>query len=431
MVWFYGGAFQVGSSAESSYGSRRLMGYDVITVTVNFRTGALGFLSTADDVIPGNQALWDQVLSLRWVQDNIAAFGGDPDSVTIFGQSSGAMSVSSLFLSPQTQGLFHAVITESGSQILPFTYQPNPLPFAKALALHLNCSTSNTSLMLQCLQGVSVDTLYDAQAEFDQGPTASPLYYIPVVDGQVEDGLLPDQPINLIRNEQYNMVPYLSGLTENEGLPFYVGIVLSGVHFDREFINNNLSQLVMNFTYLTGDELTQVTALIYEYYFSDIDLDNETAVGDGVSAVISDMVFNTGHYQMMTLLHKGDGYPAVYSYLFSYHGEYMNFPKSGETSHGDEVLYIFDEGGIILDAQDNVTSERLLTFWTTFAKTGNPNPSSSDVISVTWDAVTSSDSIPYMNLGSELSMEENFRNDRMQFWQDNILPIVFANLPNF
>jgi len=430
MVWFYGGAFQTGYANESSFGSGKLMGYDVITVTVNFRSGALGFLSTADDVIPGNQALWDQVQSLRWIQENIAAFGGDPDSVTIFGQSSGAMSVSSLFVSPQTKGLFHAVIAESGSQILPFTYQPNPLPFAKTLAAHLNCSTDNTSLMLPCLQSVSVETLYDAQGEFDAVPIASPLYFIPVLDPQVADGLLPDEPMNLIKNEQYNMVPYMSGLTQNEGLGFALGIMLSGVHFDRDFVNNSLSQLVMNFTFLTGDKLEQVTSLVYDEYFSDIDFDNTTAIGEGVSAVISDTIFNTGHFQMMTLLPKGDDYPSVYSYLFSYHGEYMGLPRFGDTIHGDELVYIFDvaaDNGGILDAQDNITSERILTFWTTFAKTGNPNPTSSDVISVTWDAVTSSDSVPYINLDSELTMEENFRSDRMEFWQNYILPIVFSN----
>jgi len=430
MVWIYGGGFMEGDSYESMYGSGKLMGYDVITVTLNYRVGAFGFLSTADDVIPGNYGLRDQLLALQWVQDNIAAFGGDPDRVTVFGQSAGSWSTSSLLLSPQASGLFHAAISESGSQILPWTCLPDPVPYAQTLAGLVNCPEDNSTLMLSCLQTKTSEEIFEAQAQIPNVYVDGEFYFLPVVDGQLTDAVFPQPPLDLIRNGLYNKVPYINGVNEKEGAIFYATNVVEGTVYDQSYINNNLSQLVTQYTLLTGDELTQVTSLVYEEYFSQIDLDNNTAIGEGVQEFISDSLMNVGHFLLVSLLPKGDGNPPIYSYVFTYAGEYMDIPHTGKPSHGDELVYIFDiagDNGGILNAQDNVTSERILTLWTTFAKTGNPNPTSGDVIEVTWEAVTSSDSIPYINIGSELSMEEGFRDDRMQFWNSSIVPVVLPS----
>jgi carboxylesterase type B len=424
MVWIYGGGFQGGSSNETLYGSGKLMGYDVISVTFNYRVGSLGFLSTGDDVIPGNYGLWDQILALQWVQENIAAFGGDPDRVTIYGQSAGGFSTSSLFLSPQANGLFQAVIAESGAMLLQWTYQPKPLQYAQLLAESTNCPSDNSSLMLSCLQNKTVEELYTAQLQFDYAPDMEPFLFGPVLDRAVSDGILPDTPMNLISNELYNKVPFLSGTTEEEGVAFYQLTLAEGVIMDANFLVTNLGKLIQNYTYLHGDELAQVNQLVYDEYFLYIDKLNNTAIGEGVSQFISDALFNVNLVQMVNLLPKGEGYPALYTYVFSYMGEYSNDVLYGVSTHADEIPYIFGDG--ILNAQDNVTSERILTLWTTFAKTGNPNTNSSDVVSVTWEAVTSSDSIPYLNIDTELSMQEDFRQDRMQFWNDEVLPIVFA-----
>jgi len=418
MVWIYGGGFQIGSSNETLYGSGKLMGYDVISVTLNYRLGSLGFISTGDDVIPGNYGLWDQILALQWVQENIAAFGGDPDRVTIYGESAGGWSTSTLFLSPQANGLFHAVIAESGTMLLQWTYQPKPLQYAQSLAESVNCSSDNSSLMLSCLQNKTVEELYTAQLEFDYAPDNFAFIFIPVLDSEVGDGVLPDTPMNLINNQLYNKVPYLSGLTEEEGVLFYQTILSEGIFIDANYLVSDLGKLIQNYTFLHGDELAQVNQLVYDEYFLTIDKLNNTAIGEGVSQFISDVSFNVPNYQMLTLLPKGEGYPEVYTYVFSYLGEYTVDALYGVTTHSDELHYIFDVASYnngILDEQDNITSQRILTLWTTFAKTGNPNPTSGDVISVTWEPVNSSDSIPYLNIDTELSMQQDFRADRMQF----------------
>lgn len=114
MIWFHGGGWQCGSGTKEFYGPDYLLEYDVVYVSGNFRVGPLGFLSTGTDDCPGNNGLKDQILILQWVQENIRHFGGDPNSVTVFGESAGGATGTYLMMSPLSKGLFHRVISESG-----------------------------------------------------------------------------------------------------------------------------------------------------------------------------------------------------------------------------------------------------------------------------------------------------------------------------
>jgi len=423
MFWIFGGGLQIGNSYESTYGSGKLMGYDVISVTVNYRLGVFGFISMGDDVIPGNYGFWDQIAALQWVQDNIAAFGGDPGRVTIYGESAGALSTTTLMVSPQATGLFSRVIGESGTVLYPWGYASNTLPYSQTFSAILDCPTDNSTLMLSCLQTKTEEEVQAAYMEVAYSPALLPVYFAMVVDGP--GGVLPDQVLNLIRSGQYNKVPFLNGLNNNEGGLFISQYVALGYDFDRNFVMNNLSDIVFDWTLLSGDELTQVTSMVYDEYFSDIDLDNSTAIEIGFTHFTSDCAFDVAQREVMTSLVVQDDQPGVYSYLFTYLGEFDAVP--GTTVHTDELPYIFDIAAYnngILNAQDNVTSERILTLWTTFSKTGNPNPTSGDVISTTWEAVTSSDTVPYLQIDTELSMGRDFQSQRVQYWNNTIVPYV-------
>ena len=140
MVFIHGGGYLCGDGGAAFYGAELFMDYDVVLVTINYRLGPFGFLSMGDEVIPGNQGLWDQRLALEWVRDNIAVFGGDPNKVelgtdwicichfletltyqvTLFGESAGAMSVMHHVLSQQSTGLFHGAVMQSG--VLPNSF---------------------------------------------------------------------------------------------------------------------------------------------------------------------------------------------------------------------------------------------------------------------------------------------------------------------
>lgn len=104
MVWIYGGGFEGGDSTYDNYGPDFLLEKNVIVVSLNYRLGFLGFLSTGDNVVPGNNGLKDQVLALKWVKDNIDRFCGDPNQITLAGQSAGSASVAYHIQSPQSQG---------------------------------------------------------------------------------------------------------------------------------------------------------------------------------------------------------------------------------------------------------------------------------------------------------------------------------------
>jgi len=200
-----------------------------------------------------------------------------------------------------------------------------------------------------------------------------------------------------------------------------------GITYDSDFINNNLSQLVTNVTFLTGDVLSNVTSFVYDLYFSQIDLTDNTAIAGGVADFMSDALFLVMHNNILTLLY-GEGFPPLYSYVFTYVGEYIGVPNSGTPTHGDEMVYLFDmaaDNGGVLNAADSVTSQRMLTLWTNFAKTGNPNPANdSSLITVTWDPVNSTESVVYLNISSELNMQRDFVSDRVDYWNTVILPYI-------
>ena len=163
IVWIHGGGFTQGSGDPSMYGPDRFMDYDVIVVNINYRLGPFGFLSSGTDKIPGNQGIWDQIQALKWVQKNIAVFGGDPNQVTIMGESAGSMSVMSLYVSKESKGLFQKAIAQSGTTNGAFTTSYlHPKCALEKMAKNTNCGTDD----LECLQNASTEDIGKIQVEW-------------------------------------------------------------------------------------------------------------------------------------------------------------------------------------------------------------------------------------------------------------------------
>lgn len=152
IFWIHGGGFQYGTS--STYGAKFLIDRDLILVTINYRVGPFGFLSTGDDIVPGNMGLKDQTLALRWVSENIRYFGGDPDRITLTGVSGGGASVHYHYLSPMSAGLFRNGISFSGTALSRWAYTSDTSNTTKILAEALNCPTDNSLGTIQCLKQV-------------------------------------------------------------------------------------------------------------------------------------------------------------------------------------------------------------------------------------------------------------------------------------
>src|SRR5947209_4624122 len=197
LVWIHGGGFIGGSGAMNLYAGARLAARgDVVVVTVNYRLGILGFLAHPDLAdsdaadgaagATGNWGLLDQVAALRWVRDNIAGFGGDPDKVTVFGESAGGMSVSDLLAMPSTEGLFRRAIVQSGP--------PNAVSMEKAEGITAKLLAELGVTSVAALRELPQQTLLDAQAKLVAERRSEGLPLLPVVD-EVTIPLAPQRAI--------------------------------------------------------------------------------------------------------------------------------------------------------------------------------------------------------------------------------------------
>ena len=211
LVWLHGGAFLRGSGASTLYhGFRLATRGDVVLVTINYRLGVLGFLAHPELADPdaggaiGNWGLLDQVAALRWVRDNIAAFGGDPQNVTIFGQSAGGMSVAALLAVPAAQGLFHRAIVQSGP--------PRAMPAERAEEMAAKLLGELGVGAVADLRRVPVTALLKAEASLYAQRPRTPLTLTPVVDGAV----LQADPLKAIADGAAADVPLLIGTNRDE-----------------------------------------------------------------------------------------------------------------------------------------------------------------------------------------------------------------------
>lgn len=162
MFYIYGGGFYNGSNID--HPPHYLLEKDIVLVVPNYRVGALGWLSTLNENMPGNAPVSDLYVALQWVQDNIYLFGGDPQKVTIFGQSAGTAMSGALLFSPKTpEGLFHRSIQQSGSIFAPWAINRKPIEQVKRICKSLECGECKDSEeMFQCLRDVSVQSILEA-----------------------------------------------------------------------------------------------------------------------------------------------------------------------------------------------------------------------------------------------------------------------------
>lgn len=159
IAFLHGGGFELGAGDE--YQPEYLMEREVVLVTINYRLGVFGFLAVETEDIPGNAAMKDQTLALKWIQNNIHLFGGDPTKVTLAGLSAGAHAATAHMLSPMSQGLFDKVIAMSGGMAWQVKLKKNNIESARALSQKINCPTGNVNEMVQCLKEVSPVSVTD------------------------------------------------------------------------------------------------------------------------------------------------------------------------------------------------------------------------------------------------------------------------------
>ena len=339
MVWIHGGGLAQGGSALPIYDGAALARHGVVVVSFNYRLGRLGFFAlpalTAESRGEplGNYGLLDQIAALRWVRDNIAVFGGDARSVTIFGESAGGVSVDALMASPLARGLFARAISESGPALLGTVPLADAEQAGTALAARLGGARGGVGPdALAALRAISPDSILEGGEELLD----------PIVDGNV---LTEDIAVAFARGD-VAPVPYLTGTNSDEG----------------SLLRGDAPAWL---TRRMGDRLSAVRAL-YE---------RNGAVGD---AEFARQLFNDQFFaatsRLFALALARAGQPA-YVYRFRFLPAILRARNAPGVPHGGEIPFVFGFGALARFAppRDLAVLDLVQGYWTNFAKTGDPN----------------------------------------------------------
>ena len=270
IFFIHGGAFMYGGS--NVYGPEMLMNsQNMILVTINYRLGILGFLSTEDETIPGNFGMKDQVEALRWVKKNIESFNGDPDKVTIAGFSAGGASVQLHYMSPLTDGLFNNGISHSGVALNPWVMTEKASEKAYEVASFVNCTQKDHKIMLNCLRQIPAQDLVMVAKKFQ------PFLYNPfspfgvVVEPQSDTAFLTDHPLKHLQEGNFRKLPWFLSQTQDEGLypaaEFFNNKILMAIN-DRW---DEVAPAILDFNGTTTDEKKklEMSSKIRQFYLQD------------------------------------------------------------------------------------------------------------------------------------------------------------------
>lgn len=381
MVFVHGGGFVFGSGAEPVYDGTALAGHKVLLVTLNYRLGVFGFLAhpaltREGGGTSGNYGLLDQIRALRWIQANIGAFGGDSHRVTLFGESAGGTSVAMLLASPLAHGLFAQAILESPALGWRF------MTLAEAEQTGVSIGSDIAALRRAPAQSLVAGNAMIQSRAPRMAPVPLPF---PVVDGQI----LPDQPNALLTRPDGFRMPMMIGTNADEGQSF-------AAHW------NGLSpgDYAQRLSDLFGERAAQA-AMIYPAH------DPASGLRAGAD-IIGDGLF----YEGARMLGRAGASrnPRTFRYLFAQ-------PIHGvPPRHAAEIAYVFGTLGPLASAEDHALSETMMTAWTRFATSGDPNGVGASTSSTRWPRAGGPGD-PYLELGPAVAAHAGFRTVQLDFMQ--------------
>ncbi|XP_066291000.1 pyrethroid hydrolase Ces2e-like [Branchiostoma lanceolatum] len=419
MLWIHGGGFTGGSS--NPYRGEALSAHqNVVVVTINYRLGVLGFLLTPVENVKGNFGLLDQVRALEWVRDNIANFGGDPNKVTIFGESAGGISVSLLVLSPLTDGLFLRAISESGVATTVPTVPSNDAMFSitSSFGHSMNCTGDVDATMIECIRSKSVESLLAAQH---------------LVSPVVDQHFLPEAPMTLLQTGRFSKVDYLLG-TNNDEMGFTLTWQLfpdlsNGMTEEELFLGT--SDMVDTATLYSpkADKPGLINAILEEYRDPEMP-DDPIAARQQYLQSGNDYYFTA---PTVLVANVQSAQPVnVYQYQFQHRPSVFWFkPSYVQADHADEVLFVFGAplvlgSGLFTEEERNLSLD-MMAYWANFARTGDPSNSDGapTVRSlVPWPRYTA-DSPAYLRLRPEPAVGTALKAEKVKFWNE-VVPRFLA-----
>ena len=385
MVWIHGGALTRGSGATRTYDGTNLAKKGVVLVTVNYRLGPLGYLAhselTAESAqhSSGNYGVLDQVAALKWVQKNIAAFGGDANRVTIFGESAGSWSVNALVATPLAKGLFHRAIGESGGTFNRMT------PLAEAEKTGAAFFKAAGADSLKAMRAVSAEKIITL---FNDDPEGRKFRTQPNVDGWV----LPDEIRNIFAKGKQNDVPVLVGSNANEMTTLTAPAMVPKTLADyRKRVEAQYGELIKEFdaAYPAKSEADIAAAYLGSLRDSTFTLPMRT-------------------WARMT----GTGRSKAYLYFFSHVPPNPNSKYLG-AYHAGEIAYVFNNlnrENKALTETDFKLAELMSNYWVNFATTGDPNGKGLPK----WTPYDQS-AEPYLDFGDAIQLRNHLLKEQLDF----------------
>ncbi|XP_073973312.1 juvenile hormone esterase-like [Rhodnius prolixus] len=412
LVYFHGGPFYSGSG-EVDKSPEYVLDYDLVVVMPNFRLGVLVFLTMEDDIMPGNIALKDQVMALVWIQNNIANFGGDPNQVTLLGDTAGAASVSYHMYSPMSRGLFHRAISQSGTALSPWANVPLGIARRRAIKMAqlFHCPTESSQLILDCL---GTKNAYELTESYFLIFRIDPfIIFNGIFDINAANPFLPFNP----HDAEPAPIPWIAGITSLEGLirtAVFVREPETLIVYDRNF--DQIAPVSL-FYDNTAPNPEEVTKEIREYYFDGQPI--TMSLFQNLTDLYSDRMLIWPVIE--TLQKHSDPH---YLYYFDYLGEYsyQEIFAGRRVLQGsadiDDTIYIWNIKnpfvvGVPTSTQDLYISNLLVKLFYNFASSGEPTSSGIDFNWPQWDCKQQN----FINIANNgVTLDSSLLQNRMQFW---------------
>ncbi|XP_028635132.1 pyrethroid hydrolase Ces2a-like [Grammomys surdaster] len=396
MVWIHGGALVLGWASIVD-GSTLAATEEIVVVSIQYRLGILGFFSTGDQHARGNWGYLDQVTALRWVQRNIAYFGGNRDRVTIIGASAGGTSVSSHVVSPMSKGLFHGAIMQSGVALLPDLISDTSEGVYKTVANLSGCEVPDSETLIHCLRTKNKQEILAINQVFKMIPG--------VVDGK----FFPKHPQELLASKEFQPVPSIIGMTTDEcgwGM-----LKLMDLDHIIEKITRETLPAVLKSTAAKMMLPLECSDLLMEEYMGNTE-DPEILQAQ-FREMLGDFMFVIPALQVA---HFQRSHAPVYFYEFQHLPSFMKHarPPHVKADHGDDIMLVF--GSYLCGINFDLTNEEellkrwMIKYWTNFARNGNPNSEGLPY----WPVMDHDEQ--YLQLNTQPTVGRALKARRLQFW---------------
>lgn len=370
MVWVKGREFDKDLEDEL-LSFKNLVEKDVIVVSLNYRESILGFLCLGTETAPGNAGLKDIIAGLRWVKENIAQFGGNPDNITLFGHGSGAAAVDLVTLSPMANGLVNKAISQSGNAMAPWAMSRDNLKYAVEVAEALGHIITDIEDLSLIFERASIAALMGVINEFDL--TENALAFAPCIEKEDLEGVEPfltKTPSEIIADGEFLQIPFITGIVDNEGT-IRVAEAITGDWLER--MEESFENFLQSDLKFESDVERDMTAQqIRQFYFEDGPI-NESAL-DKYIAYYGETMMLVSTIREVRARAQVSSAP-TYLYIFSYKGdlgESFVGPIEVETAaHSEELAYMFHSARQEeVSDWDLTVAEILVERWSNFAKTG-------------------------------------------------------------